>query len=43
MILLGTETIKGGKNTTRTTTNDCRGATGTHGYHGNGKPHPLIK
>ena len=40
---LGTKTTKGGEDTTRAVTNNCRGTTGTHGYHGNGKPRPLIK
>lgn len=42
-IPLGSEATKRRKNTTRATTSHHRRTTGTHGYHGNGKPHPLTR
>ena len=40
---LGSEATKRRKNTTRATTSHHRRTAGTHGYHGNGKPHPLTR
>ena len=40
---LGSEAAKRRKNTTRATTSHHRRTAGTHGYHGNGKPHPLTR